>query len=72
MELNQLEKQLDQSLEAYRKETIFTVDTFDQPHYNEEVTKETLEQMGRSTYYTLYEFKKSIMNYLKEGESKWN
>ncbi|TYR78449.1 hypothetical protein FZC66_19390 [Priestia megaterium] len=70
MKLKELEEKLDESLEAYRKETIFTVDTFNQKEYSEDAIKETLEQIGRQTFYTFYEFKKHIIEYLSEIERK--
>ena len=42
MPLKKLEKQLDQAIEDYRSGSVFTVDTFDQPHYSEKEMKETI------------------------------
>lgn len=70
MTLDQLEKQLDKTLESYQSETLFTVNTFDEPYYSEEAAKETIEQMGRQTFYALSEFKQHILKYLKDHERK--
>lgn len=61
----QLKEQLDQSLEAYRESTQFLVETFEQTHEDEYLTKDDMEEINRLTFYCLYEFKKHIVTFLK-------
>ena len=70
MDLKKLEEQLNDSVEGFKKESLFTVDSFDQAEYSQDEMKETLEQMSRQTFYVLNEIKSSLLEYLKENEQK--
>ncbi|HGO9411008.1 TPA: hypothetical protein ACLBZV_005484 [Bacillus cereus] len=68
MKVNQLKDQLDEALEHFRESTRFQLETFEQTHENEYLTKEDMEEMNRYTLYCLNDFKNSIMKYLEEND----
>ncbi|MGD0153298.1 MAG: hypothetical protein ABSC17_06000 [Thermacetogeniaceae bacterium] len=63
--MKKLEKGLDDTLENFKKEINFLVDTFPQGHSNEYLTKDDLEEIGKQVYYCLADFRDKIIEYLK-------
>lgn len=66
MAAGQLEKKLNEALDSFRENTQFNLETFDQSHENEYLTKADLEEISRQTFYCLNDFKNIIVKYLKE------
>ncbi|MGS7463797.1 hypothetical protein [Bacillus paranthracis] len=64
----QLKEQLDEALENFRVATQFQLETFEQVHENEYLTKDDMEEMNRYTFYCLNDFKNSIIKYLKDND----
>lgn len=62
-----LAKQLDEALTTYNEEVVFMLDTFDQTHDDENLTKQDMEDLGRQIYYLLSEFRNSIVKFLKDN-----
>lgn len=64
----QLKEQLDEALENFRVATQFQLETFEQTHENEYLTKDDMEEMNRYTFYCLNDFKNNIIKYLKDND----
>jgi hypothetical protein len=64
-----LDEALEKSLESFKEEIKFNLETFYQnnKHPKEFLTKDDYEEITRQTYYVLGEFKKAIIDYLKEN-----
>lgn len=63
-----LKEQLNEALEHFRESTRFQLETFEQVHENEYLTKDDMEEMNRYTLYCLNDFKNSILKYLEEND----
>lgn len=68
MSTGRLEKELNKALDDFRENTLFNLETFEQVHENEYLTKEDMEEMNRYTFYCLNDFKNSIIKYLKDND----
>ncbi|EJQ56211.1 hypothetical protein IEQ_00185 [Bacillus cereus BAG6X1-2] len=68
MKHGKLKEQLDEALENFKESTRFQLETFEQTHENEHLTKEDMEEMNRYTFYCLNDFKNSIIKYLEEND----
>lgn len=64
MSLQQLDKELDTTLQTFNEEIVFMLDTFDQSHQDEYLTKDDMEEIGRQVFYTLHEFKDALIKHL--------
>ena len=62
--INDLEKKLGESLELYRKEAHSLVSM----NGNDNLNQHDMEQIFRQTFYVLDDFKKAIVEYLKDQE----
>ncbi|MGN4930283.1 hypothetical protein [Bacillus cereus group sp. MYBK14-1] len=69
MKTENLEKQLNKALDDFRENTLFKLETFEQAHENEYLTKDDLEEINRQVFYCLHDFKKVIVEYLKGNNS---
>ncbi|MBM7650532.1 hypothetical protein JOC78_003529 [Bacillus ectoiniformans] len=64
MNINQLEKELDESVQTFNEE----VNSLLSSHKKEHFTADDMEELGRQVYYTFNEFKGSLIKYLKQLE----
>ncbi|PEU78332.1 hypothetical protein CN386_13450 [Bacillus cereus] len=67
MSTERLEKELNKALDDFRENTLFNLETFEQVHENEYLTKDDLEEINRQAFYCLHDFKSKIIKYLKEN-----
>ncbi|BAR86751.1 uncharacterized protein KNN_05959 [Bacillus thuringiensis serovar tolworthi] len=67
MSTDRLEKELNKALDDFRENTLFNLETFEQVHENEYLTKDDLEEINRQVFYCLHDFKSKIVKYLKEN-----
>lgn len=68
-DLKDLDKALIKSLEDYKAETIFDIQTYNQSHKKGEYLDEyDLEEISRQVYYLMDDFRKSIIEYLKDNK----
>ena len=61
----QLKKNLEESLQMYNEEVNYMVETFDQTHQDENLTKKDMEEMGKQTLYLVSELNKQVIKYLE-------
>ncbi|MGG3524882.1 hypothetical protein ABES13_05090 [Bacillus pseudomycoides] len=66
MTTERLEKELNKALDDFRENTLFNIETFEQVHENEYLTKDDLEEINRQVFYCLHDFKSKIVKYLKK------
>jgi transcription elongation factor GreA-like protein len=62
-----MEKRLNEAVDNFRAEMQFHLETFDQSHNDEYLTKDDLEQISRQVFYCLSDFKNIITEYLKNN-----
>ena len=63
-----LEKELDEALTTFNEEIVFMLDTFDQSHHDDNLTKQDMEEIGRQVFYAMSEFKGSLIKYLRKTD----
>lgn len=64
-EYKKLDRRLNDTLENFRLEVQFDVETFEQTHKDEYLTKNDLEELGRQIYYCLSDMRNALLDYLK-------
>ncbi len=63
-----LEQKLTEALHSFKEEVEFHLETFNQTHQDENLTKDDLEFIGRQVFYCLHSFKDAIVDTTrKEG-----
>ncbi|WP_298839698.1 hypothetical protein [Clostridium sp.] len=68
--INDLENALETSVANFRKEIDFDTETFSQSHNNDYLDKDDFDELGRQTFYALDDFKKHIIDYLKDNKNE--
>ena len=66
--LKKLEEGLNEALERFRQEIIFQMETFDQTHDSDYLTRGDFEEINRQVFYCLFDFKNQIIEYLKAAQ----
>ncbi|MED0665666.1 hypothetical protein P4T04_04960 [Bacillus badius] len=64
MNVQRLEKELDESLQVFNEEIVFLLDTHDDDY----LTKDDLEDIGRHVFYAMHEFKSILIKHLKHAD----
>ena len=68
MDIQELDKRLQDAMFTYNREMQFCLDTFDQSHDDDRLTKDDMDEMSRQVFYTLGEFREVIVDYLKNKQ----
>lgn len=61
----ELDVRLKDAIQIFNREIRFHLDTFEQTHENEFLTKDDFEEIGRQAFYCLSSFREEIIEYLK-------
>ncbi|RUS47864.1 hypothetical protein ELR57_07825 [Cohnella sp. AR92] len=64
--VNELDSRLKEAVQSFNHEVRFMLDTFEQSHEDECLTKRDLEEIGRQVFYCLSEFREHIVDFLNK------
>ena len=70
MRVEELKKNLDKNLHDFSAEIRFEVETFNQNHDSEFLTKYHMEEMSKQTFYVMGNFRDSVVKYLESQENE--
>lgn len=66
MNTDELNIRLGDTLQDFNREIRFHLDTFEQHHDNENLTKHDFEEMGRQVFYCLSAFRDDLIGFLRK------
>lgn len=64
-EYKNLDQRLNEALENFRLDVQFDVETFEQTHKDEYLTKKDLEELSRMIYYCLSDMRNALLDYIQ-------
>ncbi|MBB6692323.1 hypothetical protein H7B90_13005 [Cohnella xylanilytica] len=70
MKFNELDTKLQEVVNRFNTEMKFNLDTFEQSHDGDQLTKRDMEEISRQVFYALNDFRRAIVEFVKsEGRA---